>query len=199
MPRCCVKVDGGHAAEAAPKPLSSAQPKPQPRSVRPRRLGRAEQAGRQVMESTGWREVVSSHSYQIFFPGQPLERQESKHRGGFSSWCRPTCLGLSRVHNSNPSLFGFPGAVKIKTPLNRELVATYELTISVHDNASEVIDRSVSVPNGKHGHLLWRRPGSMGARCLSQPPAQPPGPWPPSPSQAHMRRCEIGVGAPLAQ
>ncbi|NXF31776.1 CAD23 protein, partial [Nyctibius bracteatus] len=41
------------------------------------------------------------------------------------------------------------GAVKIKTPLNRELVATYEVTISVHDNASEVIDRSVSVPNAK--------------------------------------------------
>ncbi|XP_021256319.1 cadherin-23 isoform X6 [Numida meleagris] len=42
-----------------------------------------------------------------------------------------------------------PGAVKIKTPLNRELVATYEVTISVHDNASEVIDHSVSVPNAK--------------------------------------------------
>ncbi|NXT17396.1 CAD23 protein, partial [Syrrhaptes paradoxus] len=41
------------------------------------------------------------------------------------------------------------GAVKIKSPLNRELVATYEVTISVHDNASEVIDRSVSVPNAK--------------------------------------------------
>ncbi|NXD68781.1 CAD23 protein, partial [Eolophus roseicapillus] len=41
------------------------------------------------------------------------------------------------------------GAVKIKSPLNRELVATYEITISVHDNASEVIDRSVSVPNAK--------------------------------------------------
>uniref|UniRef100_A0A8C3N8H9 Cadherin-23 n=1 Tax=Geospiza parvula TaxID=87175 RepID=A0A8C3N8H9_GEOPR len=41
------------------------------------------------------------------------------------------------------------GAVKVKTPLNRELVATYEVTISVHDNASEVIDRSVSVPNAK--------------------------------------------------
>ncbi|XP_053927221.1 cadherin-23 isoform X2 [Cuculus canorus] len=41
------------------------------------------------------------------------------------------------------------GAVKIKTPLNRELVATYEVTISVHDNASEVIDQSVSVPNAK--------------------------------------------------
>lgn len=53
---------------------------------------------------------------------------------------------------------GFPGAVKIKTPLNRELVATYEVTISVHDNASEVIDRSVSVPNGKGGLC----PGSVG-------------------------------------
>ncbi|NWX92287.1 CAD23 protein, partial [Nothoprocta pentlandii] len=41
------------------------------------------------------------------------------------------------------------GAVKIKSPLNRELVATYEVTISVHDNASEVLDRSVSVPNAK--------------------------------------------------
>ncbi|XP_040530390.1 cadherin-23 isoform X4 [Gallus gallus] len=41
------------------------------------------------------------------------------------------------------------GAVKIKNPLNRELVATYEVTISVHDNASEVTDRSVSVPNAK--------------------------------------------------
>ncbi|NXU56641.1 CAD23 protein, partial [Turnix velox] len=41
------------------------------------------------------------------------------------------------------------GAVKIKNPLNRELVATYEVTISVHDNASEVIERSVSVPNAK--------------------------------------------------
>jgi len=57
-----------------------------------------------------------------------------------------------------PIFLGFPGAVKIKTPLNRELVATYEVTISVHDNASEVIDRSVSVPNGKHGFL----PGSAG-------------------------------------
>lgn len=111
----------------------------------------------------------------------------------------PTDLPRPIMHDSNPGLFGFPGAVKIKTPLNRELVATYEVTISVHDNASEVIDRSVSVPNGKHGPLPWRRPGSMGARCLSQPPAQPPGPWPPSPSQAHMRRCEVGAGAPLTQ
>ncbi|XP_072347528.1 cadherin-23 isoform X2 [Scyliorhinus torazame] len=41
------------------------------------------------------------------------------------------------------------GAVFIRTPLNRELVATYELTISVHDNASDVISHSVSIPNAK--------------------------------------------------
>lgn len=60
-----------------------------------------------------------------------------------------------------PIFLGFPGAVKIKTPLNRELVATYEVTISVHDNASEVIDRSVSVPNGKCG--LYPREHTAGA------------------------------------
>ncbi|XP_077206632.1 cadherin-23 isoform X4 [Paroedura picta] len=42
-----------------------------------------------------------------------------------------------------------PGAVKVKSTLNRELVATYEVTISVFDNASDVKDRSVSVPNAK--------------------------------------------------
>ncbi|XP_062989085.1 cadherin-23-like [Elgaria multicarinata webbii] len=42
-----------------------------------------------------------------------------------------------------------PGAVKVKSNLNREQVATYELTISVYDNASDVTDRSVSVPNAK--------------------------------------------------
>ncbi|XP_060710121.1 cadherin-23 [Hemiscyllium ocellatum] len=41
------------------------------------------------------------------------------------------------------------GAVFVRTPLNRELVATYTLTISVHDNASDVISHSVSVPNAK--------------------------------------------------
>ncbi|XP_078387064.1 cadherin-23 [Cetorhinus maximus] len=41
------------------------------------------------------------------------------------------------------------GAVFVRTPLNRELVATYELTISVHDNASDVISHSVSIPNAK--------------------------------------------------
>ncbi|XP_015278377.1 PREDICTED: cadherin-23 [Gekko japonicus] len=41
------------------------------------------------------------------------------------------------------------GAVKVKSTLNRELVATYEVTISVFDNSSDVVDRSVSVPNAK--------------------------------------------------
>uniref|UniRef100_A0A8D0BYG7 Cadherin-23 n=1 Tax=Salvator merianae TaxID=96440 RepID=A0A8D0BYG7_SALMN len=41
------------------------------------------------------------------------------------------------------------GAVKVKSTLNRELVATYEITVSVYDNASDVVDRSVSVPNAK--------------------------------------------------
>lgn len=67
-------------------------------------------------------------------------------------------MGGLQAQPVTPIILGFPGAVKIKTPLNRELVATYEVTISVHDNASEVIDRSVSVPNGKRGLL----PGSTG-------------------------------------
>lgn len=37
----------------------------------------------------------------------------------------------------------------MRNPLNRELVATFEIIVSVHDNASEVIDKSGSVPNGK--------------------------------------------------
>ncbi|KAM3835604.1 cadherin-23 [Vipera latastei] len=41
------------------------------------------------------------------------------------------------------------GAVKVKATLNRELVATYDVTISVYDNASDVLERSVSVPNAK--------------------------------------------------
>ncbi|CAL8258339.1 unnamed protein product [Lota lota] len=41
------------------------------------------------------------------------------------------------------------GAVFVRNPLNRELVATFEITVSVHDNASDVIDQSVSVPNAR--------------------------------------------------
>ncbi|KAE8591215.1 hypothetical protein XENTR_v10018345 [Xenopus tropicalis] len=41
------------------------------------------------------------------------------------------------------------GSVMVKSNLNRELVATYDITISVYDNASEVVDRSVSAPNAK--------------------------------------------------
>ncbi|KAG7268019.1 hypothetical protein CRUP_021200 [Coryphaenoides rupestris] len=39
------------------------------------------------------------------------------------------------------------GAVYVRKPLNREQVATFEIIVSVHDNASDVIDQSVSVPN----------------------------------------------------
>ena len=42
----------------------------------------------------------------------------------------------------------FSGAVFVHNPINRELVATFEIIVSVHDNASEVIDKSGSVPNG---------------------------------------------------
>uniref|UniRef100_A0A087Y9L4 Cadherin-related 23 n=1 Tax=Poecilia formosa TaxID=48698 RepID=A0A087Y9L4_POEFO len=41
------------------------------------------------------------------------------------------------------------GAVFVRNPLNRELVATFEIIVSVHDNASEVIDKSGSVPNAR--------------------------------------------------
>ncbi|XP_076773283.1 cadherin-23 isoform X1 [Arvicanthis niloticus] len=41
------------------------------------------------------------------------------------------------------------GSVMVKSPLNRELVATYEVTLSVIDNASDIPERSVSVPNAK--------------------------------------------------
>ncbi|KAL2082877.1 hypothetical protein ACEWY4_020650 [Coilia grayii] len=41
------------------------------------------------------------------------------------------------------------GAVFVQKTLNRELVATFDIIVSVHDNASEVIDQSVSVPNAR--------------------------------------------------
>ncbi|XP_075073149.1 cadherin-23 [Mixophyes fleayi] len=41
------------------------------------------------------------------------------------------------------------GTVMVKSPLNRELVATYDISVSVYDNASQVVDKSVSVPNAK--------------------------------------------------
>ncbi|XP_046692113.1 cadherin-23 isoform X2 [Silurus meridionalis] len=41
------------------------------------------------------------------------------------------------------------GAVFVRNPLNRELVATFEIIVSVHDNASDIIDMSVSVPNAR--------------------------------------------------
>ncbi|XP_056292165.1 cadherin-23 [Pseudoliparis swirei] len=41
------------------------------------------------------------------------------------------------------------GAVFVRNPINRELVAMFEIIVSVHDNASEVIDQSGSVPNAR--------------------------------------------------
>ncbi|XP_051008445.1 cadherin-23 [Acomys russatus] len=41
------------------------------------------------------------------------------------------------------------GSVMVKSSLNRELVATYEVTLSVIDNASDLPEHSVSVPNAK--------------------------------------------------
>ncbi|XP_037533900.1 cadherin-23 [Nematolebias whitei] len=41
------------------------------------------------------------------------------------------------------------GAVFVRNPLNRELVATFEIIVSVHDNASDIIDMSVSIPNAR--------------------------------------------------
>nr|XP_020454554.1 cadherin-23 isoform X2 [Monopterus albus] len=41
------------------------------------------------------------------------------------------------------------GAVFVRNPINRELVATFEIIVSVHDNASDVIDKSQSVPNAR--------------------------------------------------
>ncbi|KAG9344450.1 hypothetical protein JZ751_011120 [Albula glossodonta] len=41
------------------------------------------------------------------------------------------------------------GSVFVRNPLNRELVASFEIMVSVHDNASDVIDQSVSVPNAR--------------------------------------------------
>ncbi|XP_053442225.1 cadherin-23 isoform X1 [Nycticebus coucang] len=41
------------------------------------------------------------------------------------------------------------GSVMVKSPLNRELVATYEVTLSVIDNASDLPEHSVSMPNAK--------------------------------------------------
>ncbi|XP_033956694.1 cadherin-23 [Pseudochaenichthys georgianus] len=41
------------------------------------------------------------------------------------------------------------GAVFVHNPINRELVATFEIIVSVHDNASDIIDKSGSVPNAR--------------------------------------------------
>lgn len=54
------------------------------------------------------------------------------------------------MHFKDDLSFGeLPGAVFVRNPINREQVATFEIIVSVHDNASEVIDKSGSVPNGQ--------------------------------------------------
>lgn len=68
------------------------------------------------------------------------------------------------------------GSVMVKSPLNRELVATYEVTLSVIDNASDLPERSVSVPNGKVpllafliGHSELLRVGGWRSRSSHRP------------------------------
>lgn len=62
----------------------------------------------------------------------------------------------------------FSGAVFVRNPLNRELVATFEIIVSVHDNASEVIDQTVSVPNGKsEAYLQIHTFSKLSSLCIS--------------------------------
>ncbi|XP_057259289.1 cadherin-23 isoform X4 [Pezoporus wallicus] len=92
-------------------------------------------------------EIVARDDTDAIVPGQQgvfAVDFRTGRRAGRAVWAARTPLLASAASSSLPG-----GAVKIKSPLNRELVATYEITISVHDNASEVIDRSVSVPNAK--------------------------------------------------
>lgn len=103
-------------------------------------------------------------------------------------------MGVAQAQPVTPVFLGFPGAVKIKTPLNRELVATYEVTISVHDNASEVVDRSVSVPNGKRG--LY--PGSAGPEAGTAFPRYQHSFWVASTSLSILRAAFL-AGAVLDQ
>lgn len=57
----------------------------------------------------------------------------------------------------------------VKSPLNRELVATYEVTLSVIDNASDLPERSVSVPNGKVSPTWSHREAGLVLRGSSGP------------------------------
>lgn len=59
------------------------------------------------------------------------------------------------VFTFNYTLSEILGAVFVRNPLNRELVATFEIIVSVHDNASEVIDKSGSVPNGTNVEFIF--------------------------------------------
>lgn len=80
---------------------------------------------------------------------QPTETSTAKHCTFlliiYFLWIKWTLLcSIVLIFVSN-----FSGAVFVRNPLNRELVATFEIIVSVHDNASDIIDMSVSVPNGK--------------------------------------------------
>ncbi|CAL8357453.1 unnamed protein product, partial [Boreogadus saida] len=60
-----------------------------------------------------------------------------------------TVLGRDKDAAANGMVRDGTCAVFVRNPLNREQVATFEIIVSVHDNASDVIDQSVSVPNAR--------------------------------------------------
>lgn len=74
---------------------------------------------------------------------------------------------LGGSSQAEPRLVWSTGSVMVKSPMNRELVATYEVTLSVIDNASDLPEHSVSVPNGKvpcrHLSLVTQSQSGQGA------------------------------------
>lgn len=78
--------------------------------------------------------------------GGPLPLVELRRIGQEHPW---EAQNLGGSPGAEPDLVWSTGSVMVKSPLNRELVATYEVTLSVIDNASDLPERSVSVPNGK--------------------------------------------------
>lgn len=84
---------------------------------------------------------TKSHVY-----GGPLPSVELGRIGQEHPW---EAQNLGGSPQAEPDLVWSTGSVMVKSPLNRELVATYEVTLSVIDNASDLPERSVSMPNGK--------------------------------------------------
>ena len=70
---------------------------------------------------------------------------------------------------AEPDLVWSTGSVMVKSPLNRELVATYEVTLSVIDNASDLPERPVSVPNGKASPTWYHREAGLVLGASSRP------------------------------